>query len=232
MAKHHYYLLASLPPVGELGGAAPLTTAQLLERVVDGRGPRELIEALLLSDDLLMREALLAGELTEPSPVVLTTAQLRDDQPLPPALLAEEDQPPSQIPADAVWQGYFRHVAGLARQRASAFLGAWAAHEVALRNALAEARAKALELDAEPYLVASELAEVDADFTAVLNDWSAAADPLAALRVVDRTRWGWLVEHEGWFCFTADELAAYAAKVMLLQRWRRLDQDQAREGAA
>ena len=64
--------------------------------------------------------------------------------------------------------------------------------------------------------------DADADFETVISDWAAAPDPLAGLKVLDRVRWEWLDEHDGWFTFANDELAAYAARVMLLHRWHRI----------
>ena len=231
MAAQHYFLLSSLPHLGELGSAPPVTSRRLLEMVTDAGGPQALIETLLLEDDLVQREAVMAGEIDQAEPVVLTVDQLRDEQPLPEALSGGADQPPGRIAADAVWGAYFHHAADVARQSGSGFLAARVAWEVALRNALAEARAKTLGLDATEYLVAEDLADRDADLAAVLNEWAAAGDPLAGLRAINGARWGWLVEHEGWFTFGDDELAAYAAKLMMLHRWHRLDQAQAQAQA-
>ena len=61
---NHYYITA-LPALGELGSMPPLRPSQLLEHVTDCPGPRALIEALFLFDDLLQREAFLAGEIEE-----------------------------------------------------------------------------------------------------------------------------------------------------------------------
>jgi len=227
MATSHYYLLASLPHLGDLGGATPLTTRQLLDRIIDAGGPRELVETLLLGDDLLQREATMAGELDQAEPIVLTVSQLRDEEPLPPCLVMRQEQQPARIAADAVWDAYYRLAASVARRNASRFLSAWIGCDVALRNTLARARAKALGLEAQDYMVAAELADRDTDFTQVVNEWSAASDPLAGLRVVDRARWDWLSDHEAWFTFGDDELAVYATRLMLLQRWHRLVAEEA-----
>ena len=94
--------------------------------------------------------------------------------------------------------------------------------EVALRNALAVARAGRLGLKESDYLVATDLAATDEDFSTLLSAWTAAPTPLAGLRVLIEARWAWLAEHDAWFTFSDDELAAYAAKLMLLHQWRRL----------
>ncbi len=223
MACDRYYLLASLPHLGDLGDMPPLTTSELLDRVAESYGGGELIEALLLSDDLTQREALLAGETDEISPVVLSEAQIQGEAPLPNYLVSQESQAPFRVAADAVWAAYFTHAADVAKRRGSEFLAAWIGYEAALRNALVEARARTLKLDAEQYLVAAELSDRDADLTSMLSEWSAASDPLAGMRAVDRARWNWLTEHDGWFSFGDDELAAYAAMLMLLERWHRLE---------
>jgi len=59
----------------------------------------------------------------------------------------------------------------------------------------------------------------------VVNEWALAPDPLRAQRVLDEARWRWLSDHDGRFSFEADELAAYAAKLVLLDRWRRLTEE-------
>ena len=226
MPGRNYYLLSALPGLGDLGSDPPITRGDLLEKVTESAGPRETVEALLLGDDLLQREALLAGEI-EPGraePVVLSLRQMRDEEPLPDYLAVGEQERAPTIAADAVWAAYFGHLAAVARRTGSEFLGAWTGFEVALRNALAAERAKALGLEPDDYVVAADLADRDVDLSAVVSEWSAAGDALAALRLLDRGRWHWLTEHQGYFTYADDEVAAYAAKLSLLHRWRRLSE--------
>ena len=230
MSASHYFLLSSLPHLGELDDAPPVSAATLLERVRDSNGPAGLIETILLADDLLQRDAVQSGETDRADPAVLDEDQVRGEGALPTFLAGGEAKSPGRIPGDAVWAAYFRHAA--AGAGGGAFLAAWVRWEVALRNALAEARAKTLDLDVEPYLVAPDLGDPDADFTRLLNEQSGASDPLAAMRVVDRARWDWLTEHEAWFTFGDDELAVYAARLVLMGRWQRLTQAQAKEEQA
>ena len=229
MSASHHFLLSSLPHLGELADAPPMSAAGLLERVRQSNGPAGLIETVLLADDLLQRDALQAGEIDQGDPAVLTEDHLRGEMPLP-AFLAAGDDGPGRIAADAVWAAYFRHAARSAG--AGTFLAAWVAWEVALRNALAEARARTLDLEVEPYLVAPNLGDPDADFTRTINEQSAAGDPLAAMQAVDRARWDWLGEHEAWFTFGDDELAVYAARLVLMVRWQRLAKAQAEKEQA
>ena len=231
MAGHNYYILAALPPVGELGSAPPVSTAELLERVEAIPPLRAILQALFLSHDLLLREAVLAGELEELDDLaVLTPGQARNEAPLP-AVCAGGDEGGRPIAADELWETYFAYAAAVARRWHCSFLAAWVGHEVALRNALAIERAQALDLDPADYVVARHLAKCEEDVGAVVNDWAASATPLAALRVLDRARWAWLKAHDGWFTFRDDEVAAYGAKVMLLGRWQRLAQAET-EGVA
>jgi hypothetical protein len=44
------------------------------------------------------------------------------------------------------------------------------------------------------------------------------------MKVLDQARWRWLNDNDAWYSFADDELAAYAARLMLLHRWDRLDQ--------
>ncbi|HOC43594.1 MAG TPA: DUF2764 family protein [Thermoanaerobaculales bacterium] len=230
MAGRNYFLASALPSMGELGAAPPWTPAALLEHVREAGGPVEVVTALLLGDDLLQRDALLAGEIEETRTAVLTPEQAADEAPLPAYLVPGGDEDDDEDEGrevvrhagDAVWLAWFRHAAEVGKRHGGRFLGAWIGHEVALRNALATARAKALGLDPADYLVATDLAEAGADFSDLVADWAAAPDPLAGQRLLDQARWGWLKEHEAWFSFGADEVAAYAAKLMLIDRWHRV----------
>jgi hypothetical protein len=221
MAGDNYYRISALPVLGDLGSPPPLTLADLRERAAGQPRTRTLVDAMLLSDDLLQREAFLAGEAAEVSPSVLTVAQVRNEEPLPDSL-GGEASPPPRIAADALWTAYFQHAAQVARRQASPLMAAWVEYEVGLRNALASARARALGLEAAPYLVAAELGGPEEDFAAVVGEWSAAQDPLAGLRVLDRARWAWITERDRWFSFADEEFVAYAAQLMLIARWDRL----------
>ncbi len=229
MAGDNYYLVSALPSLPDLGSVPPLSLAALREHVSHAATARTLVDAILLGDDLLQRDAALAGDVQNVEPVLLTPAQIRDDEPLPPYLAPAEDEETTRIASDAVWEAYFRHAGAVARQSGSRFLAAWVAHEVALRNALATARAKALDLDPDDYLVAREVGGADEDFTALLGEWTDAENPLEGIRILDTARWQWLAEHDAWFSFGDDELAAYAARIMLLVRWHRLSHARAEE---
>ena len=224
MAQRNYYLVSALPSLGDLGAVPPMTLADLREHAQDHPRPRAIIDAFLLGDDLAQRDAFLAGETQEVAPTVLTPGQVRDEEPMPAPLAPDEEAAAARIAADTVWAAYFRHVAAVAAREGSPLLAAWVDHEVALRNALATARARALGLEPADYVVAAELAATDGDFEPLLNDWAASANPLEGLKVLDRARWQWLTENEAWFSFGDDELAAYAAKLMLVVRWHRLSQ--------
>ncbi len=227
MAGKNYYLLSFLPAPGPLGAEPPILCADYLAHLRDTPHARRLAEAILLSDDLLQRDAVLAGELETPEPVVLDANQVRDEAPLPDVLAAPAEDQARKIASDVVWEAYFRHAARVAEQTGSPFLRAWVDFEVGLRNAVAQARARALELEPGDYLLAEDLAESTAeDFTATINEWSTAANPLAGQRALDQARRDWLDENDAYFSFGPDELAAYAAKLMLAVRWHRLTQEQ------
>jgi len=223
MAVGNYYLVTALPTLGDLGSLPPIRPADLMEHVADATA-REPVAMVLLSDDLLQRDAVLAGELEQPEPAVLSPGQVRDEEPMPATLApeTEEGSGRDRPASDAVWEAYFRRAAEVARRRSNAFLAAWVAYEAGLRNALATARAKALDLDPETYLVAPDLADRDADFSVLLGEWADTENPLEGLRVLDRARWQWLADHDAHYTFADDELAAYAAKLILLVRWHRM----------
>jgi hypothetical protein len=225
-ARHFY--ITTLPALGELGSTTPMGLADLLEHIEENRQWREQLEALVLLDDLLQRESFLAGETDEVEPAVLSVQQARGEAPLPEALdLPAPVDSTTALQSDLFWERYFGHAHHVARSHGSRFLVAWVEFEVALRNALAAARARRLGLDESDYQVAADLAGSDEDLSAVLTEWEAAPTPLAGLRVVIRARWSWLDRHDAWFSFSVDELLAYAARVMLLEQWRRTEEKEA-----
>lgn len=225
MPGSNYYILSHLPGLGGFGSEPALSAGQLLEQVAFDTTANELVRAVWLGDDLLQRQSFLAGELKqqEVAPAVLTVRQIRDEEPLPDQLIVSKgDEASGRQVVDRLWSAYFNYGAVVARRGRSELLGAWLSFELGLRNALAEARAKALELEGRDYLVRATLEQTDYDFETLLTEWASAATPLAGLRVLDRARWAWLDERGAWFSFGYDELVAYAAKLMLLHRWHRL----------
>jgi len=223
MSGSNYYLMTALPALGELGSDAPVSLGALYAHVAEAPAPGALVEAILLGDDLVQRQSVMADETDQGEPTVLTAAQVKDEEPLPEALaVSEADAAAARLPADAVWSAYFHYVETVSRRFNSEFLAAWVGYEVALRNALATARAKRLDLNPSDYLVAVALGRTDERLEVLVNEWASARDPLEALRVLDRARWDWLTRHDKWFTFGNDELAAYAAKLVLLHRWSRL----------
>jgi hypothetical protein len=224
MGGRHYYLVTSLPGLGDLGTVPPMTLGDLLERVAEARTAAAAVAVVVLGDDLMKRQAVLSGEAEQVEAVILTADQLHDRQPLPDVLVApvREAEAGPVATVDAVWAAYFRHAAAVAGRVGSRFLARWVGYEVALRNAMAAARARALDLETAAYLVATDLAATDEDLSSVVAEWAAAPDPLAGLRVLDAARWDWLARHDAHFSFQDDELTAYAAKLVLLHRWQRL----------
>jgi len=230
MAPRYYYLLTSLPALPELGEAPSMDLIGFREKAAAEPGALPVIDAMLLEHDLTLREAALAGEVERPEAVVLTAGQVAGQEALPPYLTIEPSAP-RRIAADATWEAYYRHVRHLASSQRCAFAARWVGFEVALRNALVAARAETLGLDGHEYRVAEDLADEDAPVEQAVSDWSAAENPLAALRALDRRRWAWIDRHARYFSFALDELAAYARKLVLAVRWhlltRREDQDKA-----
>lgn len=231
MKSDRRFYISALSFLGELGSTPPVDAAWMLAHVAPLASARELIEALFLFDDIVQREAFLAGEQQSVEPAVLTVAQARNEAPLPTylAIPAESDSLVSRV--DSLWDAAFRHANRVARKHGSVFLRQWTAFEAALRNALAAERAKRLELEAAHYLVAKDVADPNADFSALLSEWSATPTPLAGLQTLLRARWTWLADHDAWYTFRDDELAAYAAKLMLMRQWKRVVDDEERRSA-
>ncbi|MFC1636067.1 DUF2764 family protein [Planctomycetota bacterium] len=208
-----------------------MSKSDLLEQVIDSKGPVRTVEMLLLSDDLTQYQALLAEEVDKDriDLAVLSLDKGENEDVLPDFLLpqeaaevAEEEKENERLSIDGIWERYFRHAASVAKRSGSSFLKAWIKFEVGLRNALVTARARKLELDPAAYIIAPELAEKGMDYHQIVSAWSAASDPLNAMEVLDKARWDWLEEHGGWYSFADCEIEVYAAKLVLLHRWRRI----------
>ncbi len=231
MRAGNYYEITALPALGELGSQPPITPEQFLEHLAENTGALQLIRVLFLLDDLLQREAFLAGETKQVDPLVLTRLQARNEEALPSFLVYDSEQVTRTAEADTLWELYFRHAMAVAKSTGSTFLSAWVSYEVALRNSLAEERAKQLGLEAGGYIVAADLAS-DEDFAQLITEWSSADTPLVALRMLTLARWSWIMDNNAWFTFKNDELAAYAAQLMLLNRWYLMSKADADDVAA
>jgi hypothetical protein len=229
---HRYeYLLSTLPTLEPIGSIPSLSKHSFLEQVIDSKGPVSTVEVLLLSDDLMQYQALLVEEIDKDK-VDLTILSLdkgEDENVLPDFLLPpetaedmEEKKENERLNIDRIWARYFQHAASVAKRTHSSFLKAWIGFEVGLRNALAEARAQTLDLDPAGYLVAPELADRKTDYSQTISEWSGASNPQTALKALDEARWDWCEQHGGWYSFHVCEIEVYAAKLMLLHRWRRI----------
>jgi hypothetical protein len=226
--KRHFYILCFLPEIKTFHDPPPISKQKLLSVVKESGGPTEIVQLLLLNDDLIQREAVLAGEIERDNtnPVVLSFEQSKAKEPLPDFLVSgqekQDESANNRILGDRTRHNYFHHVLKIAKIHRSQFLKAWVEFEVGLRNALARVRAKALKLDPKPYLVAPELENPKLSFKNILADWNKASNPLEATEVLDKARWDRLMELEQWFSFSSDEIFAYTAKLMILQRWRQI----------
>jgi len=230
MASDTRYYLTALPSLGDLGSAPPLTPAQYLDLVAEAKGPPPLLQTIFLFDDLHLREAVLAGEIESAQPAVLSVRQVRNEEPLP-EFLTIETPVARAVDADRLWEAYFRHAAATAAAGPSPLLRQWVGFEIALRNAVAAARAAQLGLEASDYLIAADLADRDTDLSAVLGEWQAAATPLDGLHVLLRARWAWLAERDAWFTFSDDEFVAYGLRLLLLAQWYRVAHPEAAPAA-
>jgi len=216
----NHYLITALPRLPELGGPVPMSPADFLEHVAVSKRAYEAARLLFLGSDLAMRDAFRSGEVNEVVPTVLAAAQVRGEAPLPPELAVDADDLSARDETNARWAKYFEHVAARAQALPSPFLAAWVRHEVALRNALVRARAQALGVELTGAYVAPGLG--DADVAAVVSQWSAAPNQHAAERVLDLARLQWIDATAPYFSFGDDELAAWAARLLLVRRWHRL----------
>jgi hypothetical protein len=226
--KRHFYILCFLPGIKTFHDPPPVSRQELLSVVKESGGPTPIVQLLFLNDDLIQREAVLAGEIIpdEIDPAVLSHEQVTAKKALPEFLVSGQEKknetPDNLIAADQIRHNYYHHVSKIAKINRSQFLKGWIEFEVGIRNALANVRAKALKLDPRPYLVAPELENSELSFETILADWNKASNPLEATKVLDRARWDRITELEQWYSFGSDEIFAYTAKLIILQRWRQI----------
>lgn len=218
----NHYTVTALPGLPALGGAPPLSQREVLEHVRDTARAEEAVRLLLLGQDLRLRDAFLSGEVEHPEPAVLDVAQVKGEAPLPPELdVSAKDVPPREA-MEATWAAYFRHAAARAEALPSPFLVAWLRHEVGLRNALSRARAQSIGADVGSSQLAVELGDDAPHFTQLVGQWSATTNQLAATRLLDGARLQWIDAHAPVFSFDDDELVAWAARLLIVQRWHRV----------
>lgn len=223
MPGGHFYLLASLPVLDELGATPPLRAAAFLERVQAPQA-HAAARAVFLADDLALRADWQAVRGVVPACAVLTPEQVTGDGALPPELLPRGQRGGRARPAaDELWAAYVRWAYRLAREIGNPLLERWVVTETALRNALVVQRARALQVEAERWLVAEDVgAHGAAEVARAVVVWSGAADPLAGLAALLRWRWDWVGRCEPWFTFADDEVTAYALRLALMHRWTRV----------
>ena len=224
MGRSYYFLLASLPPLPDLGARPGLTLPELRERAAPDGSAARAVDAVLLEADLLARESILAGQSETVEAGVLPAEQVRGEHPLPEHLAGDAEG--RRNPTDVMWEAYYRHVAAEAASVGCGFLRRMVGFEVALRNALAVERARTLELEPSDHVVAEDLAEPDAEVGEIVTAFTSASDPLRALRAVDEARLAWVETQSRYFSFSLDEVAAYARGMLLAARWAMLTEQQ------
>lgn len=229
-SKRYDYILSALPALDPIGSTPPLSKKDFFAMISDSKGPVNTVEVILLIDDLLQYEALLSNEIdSKKIDLAVLSLDRSDSEPVLPAYLLPEEgineKEHNRLASDGLWSRYFYHAAQVGKQNRSNFLKAWIGFEIGLRNALTAIRAQILDLDPDLYLVCPELADTETDYNNIILAWHAAANPLAALEVLDKARWDWLEEHGKTYSFKADEIEGYAAKLILLHRWKRILSD-------
>lgn len=223
MSGINHYLLAALPALGALGSKPPLGVADFLEFISSNNQALELAKVIALSDDLVQREAFRQGEPLSLELAVLTTAEVEGEIEWLKPLEHEESGAGLAIAADEIWERYFAYGEKVARRRGSEFLARWLAFEGNLRNELVKWRGKIVQKDTKKYLV-GHAGETGDEYEVLLAELNASPTPQAAAWAVERFRWRWLEQHDGWFSFGNDELAAYGARLLILRRWLRLSE--------
>jgi len=223
------YILSALPALEPIGSIPPISKIDFLSMISGDKNVADTVEIILLNDDITQYEAFLSGEIDKDRlDLAVISMESNESKPVLPDFLIHEEQKHEKglehLASDNLWSRYFIYASQVAKQK-SKFLDAWIGFEVGLRNALTTARALALDLDPNPYLVCPDLAYYEGDYNNIISAWNAAANPLIAMEVLDKARWEWLEEHGTLYSFTADEIEVYAARLVLLHHWRRILSD-------
>lgn len=228
MSEGIRFCLTALGSLDDLNVAPPVTPAELLSFVDGCPSAIDRVSTIFLFDDLSQRQSFLSGELSadDIDPVILTAEQVRNEEPLPDTIAdadgASEDVASVASQIDGTWERYFRYAVERATFLGSGFLRDWVGFEVALRNALTIERAKALGVDASMYLVAADMEGAEDCVATMVSEWHGASTPLAGEQALIAGRFQWAQLNDRWFSFDADELSAYAVKLMLLKQWQRI----------
>ena len=101
------------------------------------------------------------------------------------------------------------------------FVAAWRERDTRVRNAVARARALRLGRDAAPHLRPER--EFDAYTPRAVAEAFARPSPAERELELDRYRWQVIDELAGTAVFTSEIVLAYALKLRLTERWRKLD---------
>ena len=210
------YLLSRLPSLPGIGERPPISLGDFTELVTVSHRTRQVVDAIFLERDLLIRQGILADQSHLVEPLVLTEKQILGEVDLPRFLQPEGK---SGRDDDSIWGSYYRYVWELGKSISCEFLHSWAGFEVGLRNTISHERVKKLNLAPDEYLVADSIADYSDWVDMALDRWNSAKDPYSAAWELDRVRWDKLTQLSGWFSFSLDEIAAYARGLLMLHRW-------------
>ena len=177
----HYYYLASLPALGELGSEPSMGFAELLEHLEENRARHPLVGSLFLLDDLLQREAFLAGELEDVDPAVFSIQQVRNESPLPEFLASVPNiqrESPARHRRPAVG-GLFPSRGRPGPTAGEPLSGRLGRLRGGAAQRLGRGAGQRLGLDETDYVVAADLASASDEVTEAVTAWASAATPLS-----------------------------------------------------
>jgi hypothetical protein len=106
------------------------------------------------------------------------------------------------------------------------FVKTWKAKEIALRNALVQARAALAKKDPAGHLHQPPYYDADAEHAA--GEAMSQQSPLEKEQHLDRHRWSVLDGLAGFNCFASESILAYSIKLGIATRWSQMDEDTGR----
>lgn len=247
MGRNYYYLISSLP-ILNFGEFETIPVEDLLEKIVTNlsvadqgclaylRKERDIQNLHSFEEDWETFRAL--GNIPTHQ-FINPDEELKLPEEWNSYVLSQKGDKP--IPIDTVWLNHFAENNELKCD----FICAWIEHEMALRMAVAimreEKQKTGMELTVSDEVVSSENPVLQEllqnsrlpnlgvsyrfDWADHLRETFQTSDPYEFERALDQIRWNFL---DGWIAnrhFAREVVFAYVLKLMICERWQRLDQD-------
>lgn len=225
MKTRLYYLMSFLPPLPPLGEPPPISAGEVLLKIFEQESAKDLklVAEVFDFEAQLFRAAYV--RLLGHTSVGDTVGAFSIDSQAPPFLVDVFLKDPQEIGEDAwfteLLEQHLNFMEGVGKNIDSPLLIRWTRWERSLRRQLSEARRRS---ESETHVKAS--VEGEWNHGALIAEWSAASDPLAGERLLDKARMEFIDQESMRYSFTIDELVAYLLKLGLLARHAQMQREE------